>query len=128
MNLNLLLSDDFNKYAANVTVSGLVIVFAMLILLVVIIALFGKLMSAKAGADKKQIAEKASAPAQVVQKQSVSVPSQDDDELIAVIAAAVDSMYEGSGKKAVIKSVTPCSDNTRSAWAAAGLNNNVRAF
>ncbi len=128
MNLNLLLTEDFNKYAANVTVSGLVIVFAMLVLLVVIIALFGKLMSAKNSTDKNQIAEKSSAPAPVAQKQSVSVSQQDDDELIAVIAAAVDSIYSGSGKKAVIKSVTPCGNNARSAWAAAGLNNNVKAF
>ncbi len=128
MNLNLLLSEDFNKYAANVTVSGLVIVFAMLILLVVIIALFGKLMSAKNSTDKKQAAEKTTATVSAVQEQSVSVPQQYDDELIAVIAAAVDSVYSGSGKKAVIKSVTPCSNNARSAWAAAGLNNNVKAF
>ena len=62
---------NMEKYAGNVTLSGLLIVFAMLILLVAIIAFFGKAMSGF-GNEKKQAAPKAQ-PAPVVSAPVVTV-------------------------------------------------------
>ncbi len=127
MNFNLLLSEDFNKYAANVTVSGLVIVFAMLILLVMIIIAFGKIMSSNQNKESKPKAEpKAEKPvaAQVVTPSVVSA----DDEIIAVISAAVAAVYSGSGKTAIVRSIKPAGTAGRSAWGTAGLHQNVKSF
>ncbi len=118
----------------NVTFTGILIVFAMLVLLVVIILAFGGIMNAvnhkekapkapKVKVEKKKI-EKKVTPAPVA-----SAPVTDDDEIIAVIAAAVNAMYEGSGKKPVIRAIRQSKQNSaRSAWGFAGVFENTRAF
>ena len=118
----------------NVTFTGILIVFAMLVLLVIILMIFGGVMNAfnhkekapkapKVKVEKKKIEKKpapASAPSAVV---------ADDDEIIAVIAAAVNAMYEGSGKKPVIRAIRQSKQNSaRSAWGFAGVFENTRAF
>lgn len=73
----------------------------------------------------------ASQPIQKAPPAAVSAPVQNTEEaeeIIAVIAAAVDAMYSGSGKKAVIRSVRPAVASGRSVWAAAGISKNTRAF
>ena len=115
------------------TFSGIAIVFGMLLILVVMIAIFG--LFAKVGngkSDKKAKTEKASKVKKVPEPSSVksvvnTSSNVDDDEVIAVISAAVAMMYEGTGKKAVIRSIRP-STVGRSAWANAGIRDNVRAF
>lgn len=125
------------ELSAVTTLSGLVIVFAMLLLLVLVICVFGWIGSA-AGKNAAERAEKkakkaekaaadAAAAASDVQAPVITVESDDDTEIIAVISAAVAMMYEGTGIKPVIRSVKP-SASTRSAWARAGINDNVRAF
>lgn len=125
----MLLADD-NVWAlgANVTLSGMVIVFLGLILLVLVISLFSKLFGRNKAAQpvapsQPAPAAKAIAPAAASQQSAV-----DDDALIAVIAAAVDAMYSGSGKKAVIRSVRPAAGSGRPIWAQAGILENTRAF
>lgn len=57
-------------------------------------------------------------------------PAQTDgvsDEVVAVISAAVATMY-GSSEKARIKSIKKSSDGGRSAWAKAGVLDNTRPF
>lgn len=118
------------ELSAVTTISGLIIVFGMLLLLVLIISIFGLVSKtakkSASGSEKKaetpvkNTAVKPSAPVNAAQ-------SNDDDEVIAVISAAVAMMYEGTGKTAVIRSIKPAS-NARTAWAAAGIRDNVRAF
>ncbi len=115
---------NLQKYAGKVTLTGLLIVFAMLILLVVIISVFGKLMSGASG-DKKEVVQNASPAA--VSAPSVAV-SDDSDEVIAAISAAVMMMYEGTGKVPVIRSIRPAAVGGMSAWRAAGIANNTRSF
>jgi MFS family permease len=60
-------------------------------------------------------------PAAVIE----AVPEADDDALIAVISAAVYSMYSSSSVR--IKSIRKA-DTRGSAWRSAGLSDNVRPF
>ena len=121
------------ELSAITTFSGVAIVFGMLLILVIMIAVFGlfaKVGNGKSG--KKAKPEKAPKVKKVAEpspsKIAVNTLSNvDDDEVIAVISAAVAMMYEGTGKKAVIRSIRP-STVGRSAWANAGIRDNVRAF
>ena len=115
---------NLQNYAGKVTLSGVLIVFAMLVLLVAIITVFGKLMSGASG-DKKEVVQNASPVA--VSAPSVAV-SDDSDEVIAAISAAVMMMYEGTGKVPVIRSIRPAAVTGMSAWRAAGIANNTRSF
>lgn len=122
--------ENWTEMALNVTICGLAIVFGALIMLVILISLFGKLMDVinkKAGAAKAAKIETAAAPAPV--PAPAPAAGGDDDELIAVISAAVSAMYDGSGKQFAIKSVRPARRaGERPAWAAAGLRDNTRSF
>ena len=109
--------------ASIVTVCGLVIVFAMLLLLVIVISIFGGIMDKANGVQKVKPAKKetpVSAPAPT--PAPVVTIEEDNDEIIAVIAA-------DSGVKPVIRRIKPAATNgTRSAWASAGVYQNTRAF
>lgn len=124
-------AENMSTYGGNVTGSGLVIVFAMLVLLVFIISIFGMVMSSLSGTPKKEkpkkepkVEVKAAAPAAPV----VSVAASEEDDIIAAISAAVMMMYEGTGKTPVIRSIRPAAKGVRSAWATAGVMNNTRPF
>lgn len=125
--------ENWTETAVNVTICGLVIVFVTLILLVILISLFGKLMDA---INKKSQAAKAAAipaasaaPVASAAPAVTAAPASDDDELIAVISAAVAVMYDGTGKQYAVKSVRPARrPGERPAWASAGLRDNTRTF
>ncbi len=131
MNFITLASDIMNNikdYGVNVTFSGLVIVFAMLILLVLIIFIFGMIFGGKISANKVK------APKSEKKKESTNVPvvtaaaSTEDEDVIAAISAAVMMMYEGTGKTPIIRSIRPAQKGVRSAWGMAGVMNNTRPF
>ena len=117
--------------SAKVVLTGFVVVFAMLILLIFIIKIYGAIIQKAQDAGKKSKEKKAETvaetPAPVV---AVPVaPAQTDgvsDEVVAVISAAVATMY--SSEKARIKSIKKSSDGGRSAWAKAGVLDNTRPF
>lgn len=122
--------ENLKDSGINVTSSGLIIVFAMLILLVIILTVFGFVMSRLTGAPKTEkpkkepkVEKKADMPVAPV----VSASSEDDD-VIAAISAAVMMMYEGTGKTPVIRSIRPSQKGVRSAWGMAGVMNNTRPF
>ena len=123
-------AENMGTYGGNVTGSGLVIVFAMLVLLVIIISVFGMVMSRLSGAPKKEkpkkepkVEVKPSAPAA-----PVTTASSEEDDIVAAISAAVMMMYEGTGKTPVIRSIRPAAKGVRSAWGMAGVMNNTRPF
>ena len=122
---------EVTNYAVDVTLAGIVIVFGMLILLVAIISIFGMLMSGvkKEKKVKKEVAPstpKAVQKAEPAIKASPVVASSDDEEIIAVITAAVYSLYEGTGVKPVIKAIRPSS--SVNAWKLAGVQQNMKSF
>lgn len=122
--------------SAKVVLTGFVVVFAMLILLIFIIKIYSAIVQkaqsagsnskkGKKNKDEKPAEKPAAAPASVV----TASASTDgiSDEVVAVISAAVATMY-GSSEKARIKSIKKSSDGGRSAWAKAGVLDNTRPF
>ena len=121
--------------AVNVTVTGILLVFIMLLLLVFILYVFGFVsVTISKSKDKKAQKSRAAAFAEmtansVVNENTEIVPQQDDseDEIVAVISAAIASLYQNSNVKPVIKSIKK-SSSRRSSWAKAGISENTRAF
>lgn len=124
---------------AVITASGIVVVFAILVLLIFIFYAYGAIFSAltaskekkkaeKAAAAEKAVAEKSAAQTEVSQTSAETVPADGEipGEIIAVIAAAVASL--GDGKTYRVKKVTRTPVAGRTPWAAAGLLENVRPF
>lgn len=129
-----------------VTLAGLGIVMAALLLLVFIIFLFGRLFDAINAANNKKAAKKAAdkAPKAVsspIKKQAPAPQTQtaapapapadaDDDEVIAVISAVVAMMSAADGTVYQVKSVKPAAVgyHGRTAWAMDGRRNNVAPF
>ena len=126
---------DMNfEYVSSVVVTGLTVVFLCLILLVIILFLFGLVSKARRKSAEKRaeskIEEKSfdldSAKTQIVK----TVPDIEDgieEEIVAVITAAVLQMSENSGKRISLKSIK-AAKTQRTAWAAAGIIDNTRPF
>ncbi len=121
------------SYVFAVVITGLVVVFLGLILLIAFISIIGKIF---ASIDKKkksavktvsEASSKADAPAKAA---APTVQVSEDDEIIAVISAAVAMMGEAEGKAYRLKSVKAAAGNSssRNAWAAAGLRESTNPF
>ena len=126
------------EVGAITTITGIVLVFAMLLFLVFVLWLFGVVAKAATkSAEKKAMKAKADLSKQISEEapktdlnEVVSSSSADDGisgEVVAAIAAAISVMYSGTGRKPVIKSVKK-SGSRRSAWASAGIADNTRSF
>ena len=126
------------EVGAITTITGIVLVFAMLLFLVFVLWLFGVVAKAATkSAEKKAMKAKVDLSKQISEEapktdvnEVVSSSSADDGisgEVVAAIAAAISVMYSGTGKKPVIKSVKK-SGSRRSAWASAGIADNTRSF
>lgn len=121
--------------SAKVVLTGFVVVFAMLLLLILIIKIYSTIVqkAQQSGSKKKQktvvIEKETPAKVSVAQPVKAAAPANEDgisEEVVAVISAAVATMY-GSSEKAKIKSIKK-SNSGRSAWANAGLLDNTRPF
>ena len=122
--------------AINVTVTGIILVFSMLFALVLILYVFGFVsVSVTKAKDKKAERAKLAALSDMKETVSVVVPDvqsatvnvSDDEEVVAVISAAIAAIYQNSNVKPVIKSIKKVSSR-RSSWATAGIVDNTRAF
>lgn len=122
--------------SAKVVLTGFVVVFAMLVLLIFIIKIYSAIVQkaqnvgsnskkGKKNKDEKPAEKPAAAPAPVVTASAAT--NGISDEVVAVISAAVATMY-GSSEKSRIKSIKKSSDGGRSAWAKAGVLDNTRPF
>ena len=110
-------------------VIGLVVVFAVLIVLTGIFYLFGYVMdSVNKPKKSKEAASAKTAPAASAPVVPVPVvQSGISGEVVAAIAAAV-AMMAPEGKRYAVKSVSRKDASGRSAWAAAGIADNTRPF
>ena len=118
-----------------ILITGFVVVFAVLILLISLIKVYGIIVTKalesveKSKAAKTATLEKTSESIAVADE-PVELPESIDDnslneEIIAVIAAAVDAMYgEGTVKVKSIKRVP----QSRPVWGTAGIMDNTRPF
>lgn len=118
------------QLAMTVLLTGLVIVFLVLFILIVVIKLYGSVVYNMQNRKEQRKASvevqnnKANSSVQLEPAEAYE-DGEIDDEIIAVIAAAVNSMY--STKAHVIRSVKRVK-NERSAWSTAGLIECTRPF
>lgn len=121
---------------ASVVITGLVVVFIGLILLILLVAAYGKIFDLinKRNAENAKLKENSESA--VVKKAEVKVETTPaapviedgiEEETVAVIMAAVSAMSSSSGKNLVLKSVKTAKPQ-RSAWSSAGLIENTRPF
>lgn len=124
------------SYVGAVVISGLVIVFVALILLIIAVSIMGKIfdsIKASKAAKAKTIEvtetkkETVPAPAPV---QAAAPETGEDEEIVAVIAAAVAAIAEESGTPLKIKSIRRAAQggSRSNAWARAAANESTRAF
>ncbi len=124
----------------SVVVTGLVVVFIGLILLIICVSIYGKIFDtvnkskaakakAEAEAKLKEAAKGEAKPmAEVVRREKEpEIEDGIEEEVVAVIAAAIAAMSAASGKKLALRSIKTAK-GTRSAWAAAGIADNTRPF
>ena len=124
--------------AAKVILTGFVVVFSMLFLLILIIKLYGAIVSsAQRAADqrakrKERVKERITdgSGVHIIKRPAyVTAPTIEEgipEEVVAVIAAAV-AAYDSTGSKVRIKSIKK-TNGGRSAWANAGVLDNTRPF
>ena len=120
------------SYVFAVVITGLVVVFLGLVLLIAFISLIGAFF--KKMNQKNKPAAKTSAPPAAAVKLQPAAPvqpavSSEDDEVIAVISAAVAMMSAADGKTYRVRSVRAASGvSAGNAWAAAARAEAVKPF
>ena len=111
---------------ASVVITGIVVVFIGLVLLILLVSIYGKIFdvingrAARKAEEAKKAAEAAKAAAPVVEDGI-------EEETVAVIMAAISAMSSAEGKKLVLKSVKTAKPQ-RPAWSTAGIIDNTRPF
>ncbi len=118
-----------------VVITGLVVVFLALVLLIIFVSIFGKVFSGIAEREKAK-SKPADVPAVNITKPAapVQVPAasaEDDNEVIAVISAAVAMMAAKDGKNYAVKSIKRKGNGrgqAGSVWGAAGQRENTLPF
>ena len=115
-------------------VTGIVIVFLILAILIFFLWAMGKIFQSIENSKKKKTEENA-----LVIAVAPSVPDtqtdeteiydeSDDDEIIAVISAAIAAYGEAEGKQYRICGIKKREKSQRSGWSAAGISENMRSF
>lgn len=120
------------ELALIVLLTGVVVVFTVLIILIFIVKIYSTIVynATQKSKQKKEAVKEIGREKVDNEEKVVEIVQPDDDdsipdEVIAVIAAAVSSMYGSKAPK--IKSVKR-SSASRSAWGNAGLLENTRPF
>ena len=116
--------------AITILLTGFAVVFAVLLMLIGIIKLYGTIIyniqTKKAKPPKGKVVREEEEISPAPQPVAViEAAEEDDDELIAVISAAVYSVYSSSQVR--IKSIRKSPARTN-AWRSAGLSENIRPF
>ncbi len=118
-----------------IALAGILVVFLILAILIFFFWLMGTIFKAVDNKKKSKAAEKAAsavpAPAPVVEAAEVTEDSgntDSDEEIMAVIAAAVAAYSEQDGKEYRILDVQRSGARTRSAWGLAGISDSTRPF
>ena len=123
--------DPQNEVLLSLTVllTGLVVVFAMLIFLTIVIKIYGSLIyntTKKRRESNKPKVEAAPTPAPAPASAPIEVEEGISGEVVAAIAAAVYMTYGVSASR--IRSVKRAAANPRSLWGEAGRLENTRPF
>ncbi len=116
------------SYIIAVVITGLTVVFLGLVILIFFVWCFGKIFTRKKIPPVKSDVESKpkSVPASVVKQ---NVQDSNEDEVIAVISAAIAAIGAAEGKTYKLKSVKAVKNKpTRSAWAMAGIQSDTNPF
>lgn len=122
---------DYWSSVGIITLTGLLVVFVILAVLILFFMLLGAIFKSIDNSKKKKSEAseetKAAEPVQAAVEDVSAEAVNSDDELIAVISAAVAAYTDGEGF--TIKSVRKHEGKrVRSAWSAAGITENTRPF
>ncbi len=128
---------DYWSSVGIITITGILVVFLILAILILVFWAMGQFFKSmdKRKANKAEAAK--AAQAATVAKSAAPVPAveeaaeediTDDDEIIAVISAAIAAYSEADGKQYEIRSIRRKDSRTRSAWSLAGIGENTRPF
>lgn len=119
---------------ASVVITGIVVVFIGLVLLILLVSIYGKIFDVinsraarKAEEAKAAEAAKAVAKPEPIKAAAPVVEDGIEEETVAVIMAAISAMSSAEGKKLVLKSVKTAKPQ-RPAWSTAGIIDNTRPF
>ena len=123
---------DYWSTVGIITLTGILMVFAILVILILLFSIMGKVFGNIDKNKKKQVTDKPT-EAKVSEAPKTSAPavedfSTNDDEVIAVISAAIAAYSAQDGKSYQIKSIRRKDVRTRSAWSMAGIAQNTRPF
>lgn len=114
---------------AAVVITGLVVVFSGLVLLIAFVSFLGLFFKNK---DKPKA--NGNVPVKTENKKNnnvgpaLIVEEGISDEIVAVIAAAIAAMGAKTGKKLAIRSVKNATNSKYNAWASAGRQDNTKPF
>jgi Na+-transporting methylmalonyl-CoA/oxaloacetate decarboxylase gamma subunit len=118
---------------ASVVITGIVVVFIGLVLLILLVSIYGKIFdvinsrAARKAEEAKKAAAKAVAKPEPIKAAAPVVEDGIEEETVAVIMAAISAMSSAEGKKLVLKSVKTAKPQ-RPAWSTAGIIDNTRPF
>jgi len=121
-------SENWNLLGSTV-LTGLVVVFIALILLIIAFWLIGVFFAPKTKKKPDSEADPVQIPAPAPETaHEPEIQSGIPGEIIAVISAAVSAYSEKDGKAYRIHSVRAAAHTARNPWNAAGLIENMRGF
>ncbi len=127
MSFLLLKADNLIANAGMTVLIGFVVVFGVLALLTFIFWLFGVVARGGSGkTDASKVAPVAKSP--VAKPAAPTIDSNVPPEVVAVIAAAVAAMSDGTTQYAVRRIGVARSAGARPVWAAAGIAENTQPF
>lgn len=117
---------------AALVVSGILVVFVALVVIIAFIWVMGKIMNRTTAKQSKEVpAEKVPAAPTAAPAVTAAAPVEEgiSDEVVAAISAAISAvmMAEGNTKPFAIRSIKRVKE-ARSAWNAAGVMDNTRPF
>lgn len=123
---------DYWSSVGIISLTGILVVFLILAILIFFFWLMGTIFKA---VDKSKAAKKAAAvpvktaPAPVVETAEEISEDDNDEEIVAVISAAIAAYAEAEGTSLTITGIKKHRENrARSAWSMAGINDNIGRF
>lgn len=127
------LSDpDYWSSVGILSLTGILVVFLILAILIFFFWLMGTIFKAidKSKAAKKAAAESVKAtPAPVAETVEVIPEDENDEEIVAVISAAIAAYAEAEGTSYTITGIRKRREvRERSAWSMAGISDNINRF
>lgn len=118
-----------------ITITGILVVFFILVILIFLFWVLGKTFQTidKNKAAKAEAAKKAAAPAPApaaapAPVEEIVEEDDNDNEIMAVISAAIAAYAEEEGTSYTIRDVKKRDKRARSAWSLAGIGENTRPF